>query len=231
MRRCLGDHDLKGQGLIADPEVTCRELGAEDQFIVIATDGLWDKCDNTEAVNIVHDTGAGFLVPALHAKAPNAGSRCCMRSFLDLSLGVLRSCIACTSPALLVWIVNMKMWVGGVVPAAVKEPGMCAKRLATESLTRGSGDNIAVAVAFLQPVRDCITAISTPSVQNQSLLQQRLSTCWVSHCRQPCSHIRPCMHVSKQGCVCNSASAGVVHAGRQHSVQVLVTCQSAHAHR
>jgi hypothetical protein len=35
---------------------------------------------------------------------------------------------------------------------AVKEPSMCAKRLATEALTRGSGDNITVAVAFLQPV-------------------------------------------------------------------------------
>ncbi len=29
---------------------------------------------------------------------------------------------------------------------------MCAKRLATEALTRGSTDNITVAVAFLQPV-------------------------------------------------------------------------------
>lgn len=27
-------------------------------FVIAASDGLWDKCGNTEAVNIVHDTGA-----------------------------------------------------------------------------------------------------------------------------------------------------------------------------
>jgi serine/threonine protein phosphatase PrpC len=72
MRRCLGDHDLKGEGLIADPEVTCRELGPGDQFVVAATDGLWDKCDNTEAVNIIHDTGVccAVALPCCHACLP-----------------------------------------------------------------------------------------------------------------------------------------------------------------
>ena len=74
-RRCLGDHDLKAQGLTADPEVTCRDLSAEDQFIVVATDGLWDKCDNSEAVNIVHDTGRG-LARSLIAPMPIPSARC-----------------------------------------------------------------------------------------------------------------------------------------------------------
>ncbi|CAL5221159.1 g3298 [Coccomyxa viridis] len=39
-----------------------------------------------------------------------------------------------------------------IVHDTVKEPAMCAKRLATEALTRGSTDNITVVVAFLQPV-------------------------------------------------------------------------------
>ncbi|CAK0781962.1 hypothetical protein CVIRNUC_005517 [Coccomyxa viridis] len=39
-----------------------------------------------------------------------------------------------------------------IVHDTVKEPAMCAKRLATEALTRGSSDNITVVVAFLQPV-------------------------------------------------------------------------------
>ncbi|KAK9796343.1 hypothetical protein WJX73_010652 [Symbiochloris irregularis] len=34
----------------------------------------------------------------------------------------------------------------------VKHPAMCARRLITEALTRGSGDNVTAIVAFLQPV-------------------------------------------------------------------------------
>ena len=33
----------------------------------------------------------------------------------------------------------------------VKHPGMVAQRLATEAINAGSGDNITVAVLFLQP--------------------------------------------------------------------------------
>jgi len=34
----------------------------------------------------------------------------------------------------------------------VKEPAMCARRLTTEALARGAGDNITVVVAFLRPL-------------------------------------------------------------------------------
>jgi hypothetical protein len=34
----------------------------------------------------------------------------------------------------------------------VKEPSMCAKRLGAEALTRASGDNITVVIAFVKDV-------------------------------------------------------------------------------
>lgn len=58
LRRSLGDADLKAEGLTALPEVSVRALDAGDLFVVAASDGFWDKVDNTEAVNMVHDTGA-----------------------------------------------------------------------------------------------------------------------------------------------------------------------------
>ncbi|KAE8125119.1 hypothetical protein FH972_019954 [Carpinus fangiana] len=39
-----------------------------------------------------------------------------------------------------------------IIRDTVKEPGMCAKRLATEAAERGSKDNITVIVVFLRPV-------------------------------------------------------------------------------
>ena len=61
------------------PEVTQFELGIEDTFLILASDGLWDKLSSQDAVDLVHDT--------------------------------------------------------------VKDATMCAQRLATEALTRGSGES------------------------------------------------------------------------------------------
>uniref|UniRef100_A0A2N9EGY7 Protein-serine/threonine phosphatase n=1 Tax=Fagus sylvatica TaxID=28930 RepID=A0A2N9EGY7_FAGSY len=87
--RSIGDDDLK-PAVTAEPEITETDLSGEDEFLVIASDGLWDVVSNADVVNIIRDT--------------------------------------------------------------VKEPGMCAKRLATEAAERGSKDNITVIVVFLRPV-------------------------------------------------------------------------------
>ncbi|KAK4581171.1 hypothetical protein RGQ29_024734 [Quercus rubra] len=87
--RSIGDDDLK-PAVTAEPEMTETDLSGEDEFLVMASDGLWDVVSNTDVVNIIRDT--------------------------------------------------------------VKEPGMCAKRLATEAAERGSKDNITVIVVFLRPV-------------------------------------------------------------------------------
>jgi serine/threonine protein phosphatase PrpC len=41
--RALGDHFLKNQGVISEPSVEAHEITPEDLFLVIASDGLWDK--------------------------------------------------------------------------------------------------------------------------------------------------------------------------------------------
>lgn len=53
MTRAFGDFCLKEFGVIAIPEVTYRSLTSRDQFIVLATDGVWDVLSNREVVKIV----------------------------------------------------------------------------------------------------------------------------------------------------------------------------------
>ncbi|KAJ7527580.1 hypothetical protein O6H91_16G061700 [Diphasiastrum complanatum] len=51
--RAFGDFYMKEFGLIAVPEIAYRRLTDKDQFIVLATDGIWDVLSNTEVVDII----------------------------------------------------------------------------------------------------------------------------------------------------------------------------------
>ncbi|XP_059298597.1 probable protein phosphatase 2C 33 isoform X1 [Lycium ferocissimum] len=53
MARAFGDFCLKDFGLISVPEISYRPLTENDQFIVLATDGIWDVLSNEEVINIV----------------------------------------------------------------------------------------------------------------------------------------------------------------------------------
>ncbi|KAL3830232.1 hypothetical protein ACJIZ3_019034 [Penstemon smallii] len=53
MARAFGDFCLKDFGLISTPEVTYRKLTERDEFVVLATDGIWDVLSNNEVVKIV----------------------------------------------------------------------------------------------------------------------------------------------------------------------------------
>ncbi|KAJ0971922.1 hypothetical protein J5N97_019881 [Dioscorea zingiberensis] len=53
MARAFGDFCLKDFGLISVPEITYRHLTERDEFVVLATDGLWDVLSNKEVVDIV----------------------------------------------------------------------------------------------------------------------------------------------------------------------------------
>ncbi|XP_031407398.1 probable protein phosphatase 2C 33 [Punica granatum] len=58
MARAFGDFCLKDFGLISVPEISCRRLTEKDEFVVLATDGIWDVLSNKEVVDIVASTSA-----------------------------------------------------------------------------------------------------------------------------------------------------------------------------
>lgn len=53
MSRSLGDHAVKGVGVTAEPVVTSHTLSDDDEFLVIATDGVWEFIESDEAIGIV----------------------------------------------------------------------------------------------------------------------------------------------------------------------------------
>lgn len=55
--RALGDYPLKERNLvIADPDILTFDLGElQPQFMILATDGLWDAFTNEEAVSYIKE--------------------------------------------------------------------------------------------------------------------------------------------------------------------------------
>lgn len=54
--RAFGDYCTKQYGLISVPDVSHRTITSGDQFVIVATDGVWDVMSNQEAVHIVSST-------------------------------------------------------------------------------------------------------------------------------------------------------------------------------
>lgn len=53
MSRAFGDFILKNHGIIAIPDINYRRLNSDDQFIILATDGVWDVLSNDQVASIV----------------------------------------------------------------------------------------------------------------------------------------------------------------------------------
>lgn len=49
-----GDHAVKAVGVIPDPEVKTFEVEANDKFLIMASDGVWEFITSEEAVQIVN---------------------------------------------------------------------------------------------------------------------------------------------------------------------------------
>ncbi len=53
MTRSFGDYVATTIGVTHEPEVLCRDLGPEDKFVVMASDGLWEFLSNRQVLDIV----------------------------------------------------------------------------------------------------------------------------------------------------------------------------------
>ncbi|XP_057765335.1 probable protein phosphatase 2C 6 [Salvia miltiorrhiza] len=66
MARAFGDFCLKDFGLISIPDVYHHHITERDEFVILATDGVWDVLSNKEAVDIVASApGRGTAARAL----------------------------------------------------------------------------------------------------------------------------------------------------------------------
>ncbi len=69
MARSLGDQAVKPIGVIAHPEVVERDIDfKKDQFVVMASDGVWEFLSSEEVIRLVEASsffwgGGGFSYP------------------------------------------------------------------------------------------------------------------------------------------------------------------------
>jgi protein phosphatase 2C family protein 2/3 len=55
MARSIGDHAVKEIGVIAEPVVSFHDITPDDDFVIFATDGVWEFISSEAAVQIVAD--------------------------------------------------------------------------------------------------------------------------------------------------------------------------------
>ncbi|KAM3338178.1 protein kinase and PP2C-like domain-containing protein isoform X1 [Capsicum galapagoense] len=74
--RSIGDDDLK-PAVTAEPEIASTTLSTEDEYIVMASDGLWDVVSERDVVNIIRDTvkEPGMCSKRLATEAAERGSK------------------------------------------------------------------------------------------------------------------------------------------------------------
>ncbi|XP_072994595.1 protein kinase and PP2C-like domain-containing protein [Typha latifolia] len=74
--RSIGDDDLK-PAVTSDPEIFETSLSADDEFLVMASDGLWDVMSNEDVLLIIKDTvkDPGMCSKRLATEAAARGSK------------------------------------------------------------------------------------------------------------------------------------------------------------
>nr|KYP60621.1 putative protein phosphatase 2C 75 [Cajanus cajan] len=72
MSRAFGDFLLKDHGLTAIPDISYHSLTSSDQFVVLASDGVWDVLSNSEVASIVWSVESEEAAARAVVEAANA---------------------------------------------------------------------------------------------------------------------------------------------------------------
>ena len=62
LTRSIGDKEMKKYGVLPKPSVKRIEVGSEDKWVVLASDGVWDVVneDNLREISKKHDSAERF---------------------------------------------------------------------------------------------------------------------------------------------------------------------------
>ncbi|CAH2058649.1 unnamed protein product [Thlaspi arvense] len=80
--RGIGDRYLK-EWVIAEPETRTLQIKPEFEFLILASDGLWDKVTNQEAVDVVRPYCVGVEKPKTLSACKKLAELSCKRGCLD----------------------------------------------------------------------------------------------------------------------------------------------------
>eukprot|EP00798_Chlamydomonas_sp_ICE-L_P019156 gene19156-25764_t len=83
MTRAIGDKSLRRYGVIPDPDVCSVPITAQDELLVLASGGFWDKFSNQEACDI-----ARYCLDKAKAKGakPDAASRIAAKILMTIAM-------------------------------------------------------------------------------------------------------------------------------------------------
>lgn len=75
MSRSIGDYAVKAVGVIAEPDVQEFDIDPQDQFMILASDGVWEFITSQEAVDIVQENISNGALEACRELIDTAASR------------------------------------------------------------------------------------------------------------------------------------------------------------
>ncbi|KAI3705023.1 hypothetical protein L1987_75253 [Smallanthus sonchifolius] len=88
--RGIGDKHLK-KWVVAEPETRIIDIGPECEFLILASDGIWDTVNNQEAIDIVRPFCVGTKKPDLTSACKKlVGLSSTRGSYDDMSVMVIR---------------------------------------------------------------------------------------------------------------------------------------------